>query len=65
MDLKLKGKVAVITGGTRGIGFAIAKSLAAEGAIPLVTFSSNKEAAEKAVNELKKTNPKSESWKRG
>jgi NAD(P)-dependent dehydrogenase (short-subunit alcohol dehydrogenase family) len=32
MDLKLKGKIALVTGSTAGIGFAIAKLLAIEGA---------------------------------
>jgi 3-oxoacyl-[acyl-carrier protein] reductase len=32
MDLQLTGKRAVVTGGSRGIGFAIADTLAAEGA---------------------------------
>ncbi|MFY0606525.1 MAG: SDR family oxidoreductase [Cyclobacteriaceae bacterium] len=36
MDLNLAGKVYVVTGGTGGIGEAIAKSLAAEGAIPVI-----------------------------
>ena len=33
MDLKLKGKRALVTGSTEGIGFAIAKILAQEGAL--------------------------------
>jgi NAD(P)-dependent dehydrogenase (short-subunit alcohol dehydrogenase family) len=32
VDLKLIGKIALVTGSTAGIGFAIAKSLASEGA---------------------------------
>ncbi|MBI2608389.1 MAG: 3-oxoacyl-[acyl-carrier-protein] reductase [Deltaproteobacteria bacterium] len=52
MNLDLKNKVALITGGTRGIGCAIAKSLAREGVLPLLAYSSNKNAAEKALEEL-------------
>lgn len=36
MDLKLKDKVIIVTGGAKGIGAGITKSLAAEGAIPVV-----------------------------
>lgn len=42
----LKGKVAVITGGSRGIGAAIAKKLAAMGANTAVIYAGNKDAAE-------------------
>lgn len=36
MDLKLKGKVVVVTGGAKGIGKGIVLALAAEGAIPVI-----------------------------
>ena len=46
MDL-LKGKVAVVTGGTRGIGFSIVRKYLEEGA-KVVLWGSRKESAEKA-----------------
>lgn len=55
--MELKNKVAVVTGGTRGIGLAIARAYLKEGA-KVVLFGSRKESADKAVLELKKENPK-------
>ena len=36
MDLELKDKVVLLTGGAKGIGAAISRALAAEGAIPVI-----------------------------
>ena len=36
MDLDLKGKIIIVTGGAKGIGAGITKALAAEGAIPVI-----------------------------
>jgi len=47
MDLGLKGKVAMVAGASKGLGFAVAKALAAEGAI--VSMSSRNEAAIEAA----------------
>lgn len=44
MDLQLKDKVVLVTGGAGGIGAAIAKSCAAEGAIPVMVNRDSKEA---------------------
>ena len=51
MDLGLTGKVAVVTGGSRGLGLAAAKALAAEGA-HVVICARGEEQLQKAVNEI-------------
>ncbi len=50
--LKLDGKAAVVTGASKGIGAAIAKQLAAEGAAVVVNYASSKAGAEKVVAEI-------------
>ena len=51
---KLDGKVAVVTGASKGIGAGIAKELAVQGASVVVNYASSKEGAEKVVAEIVK-----------
>ena len=50
---KLKAKVVVVTGASKGIGAQIAKNMASEGASVVVNYSTSKPGAEKVVEEIK------------
>ena len=51
---KLAGKIAVVTGASKGIGAGIAKRFAAEGAAVVVNYASSKEGADRVVDEITK-----------
>ena len=55
---KLSGKVAVVTGASKGIGAAIAKAYGAEGANVVVNYRSDKAGAERVVKEIQKSGSK-------
>jgi 3-oxoacyl-[acyl-carrier protein] reductase len=53
-DKKLSGKVAIVTGASKGIGAGIAKEMAAAGAAVVVNYASSKKGADEVVEEIKR-----------
>jgi len=63
MELELQGKVALVTGGGRDVGGEIAMTLAAEGAIVAVNYSSSDEQAAKLVADIEAAGGKAKAYR--
>ena len=63
MDLGLKDKVVLVTGGSRGIGQACALAFAGEGAQVVINYAGNEEAAQKTLGEIEKLGAKGKALK--
>src|SRR5437016_1961530 len=63
MDMQLKGRVALVTGGTRDVGREIALSLAAEGAAVAVHYRGSADEAEAVVAEIAKSGGKAKAYR--
>ena len=61
--MKLEGKIALVTGGSRGIGFATCKKLASEGATIIITDICDEEKAAPAIKELEEMGAKAKFYK--
>ena len=61
-SLSLEGRVAIVTGGSRGIGRAISLELAHRGAAVLVNYKNSKQAAEEMVEQIRSENGQAHSF---
>ena len=64
MSKNLEGKIALITGGSRGIGAAIAKRLAADGANVAITYTKGADAAASVVKEIERAGERRSQFRR-